>query len=346
MLLGMPLRAVAMAGIALCQIGEFSLVLAKAGSGYDLASEYQYQLFLAVSLLTMALTPTLMALSPYIAEFLLRLPFPVRLKSGLRPMQEAHKKIQDHIVIVGYGLSGIHLAHSAKEGKIPYAILDMNAEIVKHEKQKGEPIHFGDATHESVLHHVNVGEAKVVAVVINDSHSASRIVEMARRLNPKAYILVRTRYLREMKLMYQVGADEVIPDEFGSSIEIFTRVLRKYQIPNQEVEKIVSAMRFEGYEMLRVLFKEPTTLSDLQIVLTDVVIETVRVAKEAPIAGKTLAESELRKQHGLTAMLIKRGEETLTQLEGQTRFIVDDVVVLVGTQDKISQAAALFAGAV
>ena len=218
----------------------------------------------------------------------------------------------------------------------------MNAEVVQQEKLKGEPIHFGDATHGSVLHHLSVPHAKVVAIVINDSEAAGHIVEIARRMNPKAYILVRTRYMREMKKMYSLGADEVIPDEYGSSVEIFTRVLRKYQIPSEEVEKIVSDMRIEGYQMMRLLFKEPTTLADLQITLSDVVVETIRVGHHAPIEGKTLGESELRKTYGLTAILIKRGGETITQLDGQTRFLQGDAVVLVGTQEKISKVSPLF----
>lgn len=344
--LGMPLRAVVLSGVALSQIGEFSLVLAKTGSGYSLTSEYQYQLFLAVALLSMAVTPTLMAIAPNLADLILRLPLPERLKTGLKPqLGEPDMKIKNHIVIVGFGMSGINLARSAKWGQIPYRILDMNAEVVKHEKQKGEPIYFGDATHESVLHHVQISDAKVVAVVINDFQASARVVETARRLNPRAYILVRTRYLREMKQMYRLGADEVIPDEFGSSVEIFMRVLRKYQIPTKEVEKIVSEIRVDGYEMMRLLFKEPTTLSDLQVALTDVAIETVRVGQEAPIAGKTLAEINLGKQYGITAMLIKRGEETITHINGQTCFEVDDVAVVVGTQDKLKRAYPLFKAA-
>lgn len=342
LILGMPLRAVVLAGVALSQIGEFSLVLAKSGSSYALGSDYHYQLFLAVSLLTMALTPTLMCLSPGMATLLLRLPLPLRIKSGLKQSAEENPKKTGHIIIVGFGINGRNLAHSAREGKIPYVVLEMNAEVVKFEKQKGEPIHFGDASHESVLHHANIGEAKVVAVVINDSVAAGRIVENARRLNSKAYILVRTRYLSEMKPMYALGADEVIPDEYGSSVEIFTRVLRKYQIPTEEVEKIVSATRLEGYEMLRLLFKEPTTLSDLQITLTDVGIEPIRVSPHSSFVGKTLSEIDLRKNFGVTAMLLRRGSETITQVDGQTRLLADDVVVLVGPHDHLTKVAQQF----
>lgn len=341
--LGMPLRTVVISAIALCQVGEFSFVLAKSGVSLGISDSFHYQLFLAVSLLTMAITPTLISFSPNLAELSLRLPLPVWVKSGHKSIIQKEKHgSRNHVIIVGYGLSGKNLARSAKEANVPYVIIDMNAETVKKERLRGEPIYFGDASHEHVLHHANISEARVIAVVINDAQASERIVEKARKLNQDLYILVRTRYLREMRAMIQLGADEVIPDEFGSSVEIFIRVLNKYHIPSNEVQKIVSAVRVEGYEMCRLLYKEPTTLSDLKIALSDVMIETFRVGEGSFISGKTLGEIELRKNFGVNAMLVQRGEETLKLLDAQTRLLSQDVVVVCGTHDYLSNLATIF----
>lgn len=229
-----------------------------------------------------------------------------------------------------------------REAEIPYLILEMNAETVAKEKLKGEPIHFGDATHDSIMQHVHIGEAKIIAILINDPVAASRIVQVARKLNPRIFIIVRTRYLREMKGMYDLGADEVIPDEFGSSVEVFTRVLRKYQIPSDKIQTIISDMRIEGYEMLRLLYKEPTTLADLQITLSDVLIETIRVQDGAPLIGKTLEEVGLRKNYDVTAMLIRRGKKTISSINAKTQFSKHDTVVLVGTHENLAKASILF----
>ena len=119
-LVGMPLRAALLAAVALSQIGEFSLVLAKSGSAYALSTEYQYQLFLAVSLFTMALTPSLMNFSPRLACWVLRLPFPERLKSGLSVAREEQKNNKkDHVVIIGFGISGQNLARWPKRERFP-----------------------------------------------------------------------------------------------------------------------------------------------------------------------------------------------------------------------------------
>jgi CPA2 family monovalent cation:H+ antiporter-2 len=117
------------------------------------------------------------------------------------------------------------LARAAKTANIPYMIIEMNPETVRIEKVKGEPIQYGDATNESLLKNANIKEAKILVVAISDPTATNRITQMARQLNPTIYIIVRTRFLQEIKQLYTLGADEVIPEEFETSVEIFTRVL-------------------------------------------------------------------------------------------------------------------------
>nr|MBA2728355.1 NAD-binding protein [Parachlamydiaceae bacterium] len=241
---GVPLRTAFLVGIGLSQIGEFSFVLAKNGLNYHLADDYSYQLFLAVSLITMGLTPTLILYSSKIAELLLKLPFPSVLKTGLS-VQALNEKVvyKNHTLIVGFGLSGRNLARASKEASLPYLILEMNAQTVKDEKRKGEPIQFGDATHISVLHHVNISEASVVAIVINDFSASCRIVELIRRINPNIYIIVRSRYSIQSDLLYKLGASDVVPDEIGTSIEIFTRVMTRFEVPASRIDEFIALAR-------------------------------------------------------------------------------------------------------
>lgn len=256
-ILRMPLRTIILTALGMSQIGEFSFVLARAGEAIHLGSEYHYQLFLIVALLTMAVTPILIAIAPFIAAQAMRLPLPVWVKIGHCNLEKKQHPFKDHTLIIGYGVSGQTLARSSKASNIPYVILEMNAETVKKEKLKKEPIYFGDATHESVLHHANIKEAKVVAILINDDPSTNRIIEIARKLNPKLYIIVRTRYLRDVGSLILRGADQVVADDLGSSVEVFTRVLRAYDVPSETVEKLLSELKFENYgiELLAALTK-------------------------------------------------------------------------------------------
>lgn len=264
--LGSPLRVAVLSGLALCQVGEFSFVLAKNGVGLGIGSDYHYQLFLAVSLLTMAVTPTLITLSPLAANLILQLPIPSWLVNGLNPPSSSTKsKHENHTIIIGFGPSGQNLARSLKESALPYVIIEMNPETVITQKAQGEPILYGDATHHTILSHVDLSSAKAVAILINDHNATQHIVETVRRLNPSVYLIARTRYMRQVKALYDKGADDVISDEFGTSVEVFTRVLKICNIPQEQIEKIAQELRDEGAEMHRLLYKEKTNLTEIKM---------------------------------------------------------------------------------
>lgn len=340
--LGMPIRTAVLVGVSLSQIGEFSFVLAKTGIQYQLGSPFEYQLFLAVSLFTMALSPLLINFSGALANLIGSLPLPNRIKTGMDQKQQSEMLLENHIIIIGFGLSGQNLARSSKAAGIPYVILEMNPETVKKQKKLGEPILFGDATHKSVLEHINIDKAKAVAVLASDPIAARRIVKNARDANPSVYIIVRIRYVQEMGLMSNLGADEAIPDEFGSSVEIFTRVLQQYHVPHSEIQTLVDDIRADGYEMLRSKSSKPTKLSEIKLNLSNVEINAFRLSEKSILVGKTLADSHLRQQYGMTVLLIRRNKEILSSPSPETLLLVNDVVVLVGDKMPLKEVENLF----
>lgn len=343
LLLGMPIRSSILAGVALCQVGEFSLVLAYSGMSYGLATEYQYQLFLSVSVLTMAITPTLMVLSNRLAYYVERLPLPKRLKQGLYATKDVNEKHPEgHMIIVGFGLRGRHLARAAKETQIPYVILEMNPETVKVEKRKGEPIHYGDPSHNSVLLHAGIKVAKTLVIVIDDAAASLRIVKAARALNPAVYIITRTRYFREVQRLFHHGANDVVPDEFGSSLEIFTRVLQNTGMSEDQVSKCVNVLRLEGQEVLRWSTKVPLGIVPESMATPEAKVETIKVMKGSVLDGKTVADSALKKVHGLTVLFIKREDKTLTTIEAETTLEASDDLVVIGTPDNLVKAKQFF----
>ncbi|MEE8288741.1 MAG: cation:proton antiporter, partial [Nitrosomonadaceae bacterium] len=160
LLLGFPLRTGILVGLGLSQVGEFSFILSKTGIEHGLLAGDVYQMFLSVSVLTMAATPFIIAAAPRIADIVLRLPLPRRLKSGLYPAQEIEKTSKkDHLIIIGFGVNGRNLARAARTGAIPYVIIEMNPEVVREQSAKGEAIYFGDAAQEAVLKYADIKDA-------------------------------------------------------------------------------------------------------------------------------------------------------------------------------------------
>ncbi len=341
-LLGFPLRTSILVGLALSQVGEFSFILSKTGVEYGLLTGNIYQIFLAFSILSMAATPFIITLAPRLTDIILRLPLPKRLISGFFPVSET--KVEDkkyHLIIIGFGINGRNVAQAAKVAGIPYLIIEMNPETVRSEQAQGEPIYYGDATQEAVLQHANIKAAKIVVVAINDPTATRRITEIIRRLNPKVHLIVRTRYLQEMKPLYELGANEVIPEEFETSVEIFARVLAKYFIPRDEIERLVTEARSDGYEMFRSLYKEPSSFSDLKFQLPDVEISALRVAERSPWVGKGLATIRLREKYGVTVLAIRRNSQIISNPDVNMPFCANDVLFVLGPPDKVAKVAGL-----
>ncbi|MBN2488847.1 MAG: NAD-binding protein, partial [Methanosarcinaceae archaeon] len=190
--------------------------------------------------------------------------------------------------------------------------------------------------------HANIRDARVMVLGISDPVATRRIVAIAHGLNPALHMIVRTRYLHEMKPLYDLGADEVVPQEFETSVEIFIRVLKKYLVPKDEVEKFIAEVRADGYEMFRSISKKPVNIDDMKLDLPDVEISTFRIAERSPMVGKTLAQIGLRKKYGVTLLAISRNSHTMSNPHGDVGLCANDVLVVLGSPDKIAEVSGLF----
>ncbi|MFN4149561.1 MAG: cation:proton antiporter, partial [Candidatus Sericytochromatia bacterium] len=111
LILGYGLRSSILVGFAISQIGEFSFVLSKVGITYNLIDNYIYQLFLSVSIFTMAVTPFIIQKSSKISDLVLKLSLPIKIKNGIIENNfDKASELKDHIIIVGFGLNGQNLA--------------------------------------------------------------------------------------------------------------------------------------------------------------------------------------------------------------------------------------------
>ena len=340
---GLPLRSAIIAGIALSQVGEFSFILSETGVPYGLFSGDTYQAFLAVSILTMMATPSLIAAAPAISAQIGRLQLPRRLKQGMTPEYGGETvQLQNHLIIVGFGLNGRNLARAARTAGIPYAIIEMNPAAVRDEKAKGEPIFFGDATQEAILLHANVRQARNLVAVINDPAATRRITELARRLNPRLYILVRTRFVSEMNALIDLGANDVIPEEFETSVEIFSRVLAKYFIPKEEIEKLTAEIRSDGYDMFRSPSRNALPSCTMESCLPDLEIASFRIENGSSVVGKTLQETEMRKKYGVTLLAVNRSSLIISNPAANLKFFGGDILFVVGDTKNIHEVKTIF----
>lgn len=343
---GIPPRSAIMVGVAVAQVGEFSFLLAQQGQEQGMLRGDPYQIFLAVSVLSMIVTPFLMQWSPSVARRVeaiqrLRRWLPKRTEAHVLQAEGKHIHLKDHVIIVGYGLNGMNLARVLSETEIPYLALDLDGDTVRRESQHSVPIYYGDATNADVLRYVRIEDAKVLVVAISDPFFTRRTVQLAKGLNPKIHIVVRTRYLRELEELHDLGADDVVPEEFETSIEIFALVLRTYNMPQEFVTRKAEQVRREGYALLR-RSELPELAHHLRGgTLTDAEVETCRIDDDSPAVGKTFAELSIRPRTGASVIAWTRSGVTHSNPSVKTKLMVGDIVVLLGSRPQIRRAISL-----
>jgi CPA2 family monovalent cation:H+ antiporter-2 len=245
-----PLSLSVGTGLTLSQVGEFSFVLAAVASDNSLLSGDVRQGFLAVAVLTMAVTPLLMSKTRPVYRLVDRIRVPRWLVNGR--LASAHEAAlhADHLLIIGYGLNGRNLARTAREFGFAYAVVELNPQTVRQEVARNEPIHFGDATNEAVLIQAGATRARAAAVVIGDPAATRGIVAQLRRLNPSLHIIARTRFVSEVQPLYSLGASDVVPEEFETSVEIFRRTAKHFGLPKSAIERLETAIREDHYAVL------------------------------------------------------------------------------------------------
>jgi monovalent cation:H+ antiporter-2, CPA2 family len=341
-----PLRSAIMVGIALAQVGEFSFLLAQQGQESGFLRGDPYQVFLAVSVLSMIVTPFLMQWSPHLARRAeawqrLRHWLPSHTTGHVVQTEGKQVRVKDHVIIVGYGLNGRNLARVLGETEIPYLALDLDGDIVSREAKHGVPVYYGDGTNPNVLRHMKIDDARVLVVAISDPFITRRAVQVAKGLNPQLHIVVRTRYLRELEELHQLGADDVVPEEFETSIEIFSLVLQTYKLPQEFVMQKAKQIRHEGYALLR-RSELPELSHHLRGgTLADAAVETFRIDDDSPAQGKTLAEIALRPRTGASVIAWTHAGVTQANPPENTRLTAGDIVVLIGSRAQIRQAMEL-----
>jgi CPA2 family monovalent cation:H+ antiporter-2 len=253
--------------------------------------------------------------------------------------------LNDHVVIVGYGVNGKNLARVLKTLQIQHIVIETNPFTVRKEAQKGQHILFGDASQAELLKHAHIDKARALVVAISDAAASRRVASLARQLNPSLHIIVRTRYLLEVEALYKLGVNEVIPEEFETSVEILSRVLRNYLVPQDEIERCVAEVRSDGYDMLRSMSKRHSHAVGISGYLSGAEIATYRVKKRSPLEGKALREGTIRNMSGATVLVIKRNDEVVANPDPVWELHSDDLVLLLGMPQQLAVAARLFESA-
>ena len=332
MALKLPTKVSVSIAILLSQIGEFSFVLAKEGMAYGLMASQFFSVFLGVSILTMSLTPFLEKATPQIVKVFARFPY-FQVDDELKALPEELEEkgdVDDHVILVGLGRNGKHIAKACRQFHIPIRIVDMNPTIVENQQALGLPIIYGRASNESVLKELNITSAQCIVISASTYEETMKTIDAARRLNPDIHIIVRTRYLKSIDDVIEAGADEVIPKEFETSIMMFTRIMDYYNKDVDEITDAVNDLRSNNYDAFRTVTSEDIS-TYLNYKYTDLEIDSLRVSENTHIDDFPFEENNLK----VTGVV--RGEDTFTDVKSDFKFLEDDLILFIGHRENINR---------
>ena len=330
-LAGVVPRTSLRAALALASIGEFSFLLSRAAGPLGLVSDVTGQIVVAAAVLTMALVPLLIAVGPWVA---VRLPERVE-----APAEGEESRLQRHIVVVGAGLNGTNVARVLGETRIPYVVVDLDLDRIAEARHEGLRAVRADATGAEGLEAAGVTRALGVVVTIPDPDAARRVVRLCRQRNPAARVIVRTRYIREVDALRAVGADEVIPEEYETSIELVSRVLHLLHVPGNVIGTQIRILRDEAYRKLRDPQARTAGGRRLSALVAAGTSELFLVMPDTAAEGKTLAALDLSVDHVAVPAILRDG---VPHAPPPPDWIVaaGDTIVLVGAHEDLTHAIA------
>ena len=352
-LMNYPARLGFSVGMITGQVGEFSFVLAMAGLSAGILTDIDYQSFLGASILTMMISPFMISNANQVGFWLQKKLKIKQLRTGpllaLSKLVSEEKleqgapvkKLSGHVVIIGFGKTGQHLAHVLKETGLPFVINEIQHRHFEEAKSLGYKVIFGDSTATEILEQLHIHKASMLVVATGDNDSASKLVQLTRNMNPNLFIIARTRYIDDIDNLYKLGANQVIPEEFETSIEIFSRVLRHYHIPRNVISSQIAIIRKEKYGTFRGMETSKQTIDELPYLLAATTTESVIILESSPVKGKTIQESEIHSKGGVNIIAVVRNRNVIQNPKDDFTLEVGDVIIIIGNHAEIDAAMGL-----
>ena len=196
------------------QVGVFSFVLARLAQEGQVFTAELFSLVVSVTILTLFLTPYLVAFAPTAGargERLLR-------RWGLAKLGTATdavvgRDLVSHIVVVGFGPAGRAVAHRMYQSGSTVVVVDLNPTSIKAARDAGMRAMVGDASSPDLLKQVSIDTAEALVLTLPDHRLTIAIIVEARELSPKLTIIARSRYHRYVDLLSATGATVVVDEE-------------------------------------------------------------------------------------------------------------------------------------
>jgi monovalent cation:H+ antiporter-2, CPA2 family len=348
---GYPLKTALISGLGLAQIGEFSFVLASEGQSLGLVSRQVYLLILGTTAVTLVLTPFVLRALPQLFAWMESVP---RLNAYFTQADVAvvvadDAPQRDHVVVCGYGRIGRNIVRILQQQNYPVLVIDQSESRVQVLRDAGIPYVYGNASSLYVLEKAGVGAAKCMAIALPDPASSRLALKRALEIAPELDIVVRACKPKEIDLLYQLGAKEVVQPELEASLELSAHVLNVNGMGMALVQQLVQTTRNSRYAGMGADRSIAAISREVKAATSEMNNKWYALPESSPLLGMSLEETDLRRWTGATLVAIRRvggveidypgNDETLEQ--GDRVLVVGSDSELVAFNELIKGEAAV-----
>ncbi|MCP4621984.1 MAG: portal protein [bacterium] len=327
-------------GLGLFQVGEFTFVLARVGIETHSIDQNMYSLVLAISLLSMVLTPFASALSTP----LYKLKKKVFKHEPPLTKNIPHTGLNEHIIIAGGGSAGQHIAQMLTQLELPFVIIELNHQRMMECRRAKFPVIFGDMSQPTVLEVSEVKTARLLLITTPLAITTRTIVEQAHQLKPGLRIIARAQGVDQTRALYDLGVYMVVMPEMEAGLEIARQALLQLEIPVTAIQQYTDGVRQQLYAPIYRSNQAHKLLTKLGNIKDLLEISWVQLGPSSPLIHKSIKESAVRTRTGASIVGILREETFLSNPKADDRFYKDDLVAVVGNHHERNEFKKLSEG--
>ncbi|KAF1857354.1 hypothetical protein Lal_00044858 [Lupinus albus] len=200
---------------------------------------------LIVTTVTMILIPALASLGRRIGRHAATT---ARGQIEAEPLPE---KVENRVIIAGYGRVGRQVGEMLARHRIPYLALDSDAARVAEQRRAGAPVYFGDSGNVEILRRSGIDTARALVVTLDTPRSVEEAVMAARSERPDLTIVARARDARHATSLYELGVDDAVPETIEASLQLSEAVLVDVGVPMGLVIASIHERRDEYRTLLK-----------------------------------------------------------------------------------------------
>jgi CPA2 family monovalent cation:H+ antiporter-2 len=230
-------------GLGLCQVGEFSFVLARVGVNTHSIDNELYSLVLTTAVVTMFLTPFISGLTTPVYSL-------YKSKFKHEPFQTINipkEGLTNHVIIAGGGAVGLYIARVLQQLNLSFIVIESDATRIEQLKELGFPAIYGDGSKDIVIEAANIKKAKLLLITVPSIIDSDLITDRGHQMNSALKIVARAMSIEHIRELHARGVYEVVQPEFEASLEFTRQALLHMNVSNVDIIKLTDTVRQQMY---------------------------------------------------------------------------------------------------